>query len=221
MRRAVVDESEPDSVELSRPTDWKKIVSNISSAVDDYLTQHLVQNDDGYNRAMNIKAWIASGKTEDTTFCFKLLCAIFAISDPTIGSVKNFFSLFARSYSKRLAKMIAEKLITGRYVEITCFQQVIKNDRSCGTLSSTSFDATSLRDSITPGMGQSYGSEMESRSEYVKENGVRYMLREELRKMPEIQQKEYMKEIRALEALMVKPYVTTEPEVALRATTMH
>lgn len=217
MRRGIdiADESKRGSVELSSPIAWGSAIPKIAAAVENYLHHHPTKKGGGFNRAMHIQSWIASGRTEDPTFCFILLSAVFSIQDPNAGKIRNFFRLFSHSHSKDLAKMIADILIEGRYIHITCYRQEVHRYSSQDTLTSDSFGEASLRSSIKDSIGQSHGSEMESRAEYVKEEGVRYMLREKLSNMPEIQQKEYMKEIRALEALMIKPYVTTEPAVTL------
>lgn len=210
----IAGESERSAVELSSPIVWDNAIPKIAAAVENYLHNHPTKKGGGFNRAMHIQSWIASGRTQDQTFCFILLSAIFSIQDPNSGKFSNFFRLFSHSYSKDLAKMIADILIEGRYIHITCYRQEVHKYSSQDTLTSDSFGGDSLRSSIKDSIGQSYGSEMESRAEYVKENGVRYMLREKLSKMPKIEQKKYMEKIRDLEALMVMPYVT-EPTVTL------
>lgn len=188
------------------PINWSVAVPEILSVVKEYLEQSFIKKGDGYNRAKHIETWLKnSEKANDPQFCFVLVSAIFSIRDPNANRASNLFRLLTHSYSKRLVNAIANTLIHGHYSQITSCRTMIKCS-STTNLSSTSFTEDSLRDSIASSMGQSYGSEMESTAQYDKAEGVRWILRDMLSKMPKEKQAELMKQIRQLETDMIKQY---------------
>lgn len=191
-----------DAISMTRPIEWGKINDIIMTEIDAYLDMR--RNDtssNGINRARNIQQLLEKHAV-DHTFYFALLCAIFSIENPSKNRFVNFFKSMTTSGSKRLASMIAEKLISGRYSETRSYRNKIA---SFDTLSSDSFDEELLQASKNKCMGTGYGSEMESKSDYDKYKGVRFILSEILMKTPDDERKNIITMINALKINLIKP----------------